>query len=472
MFKKHGILAVTMFLSLILANGVGAGTELEDIVNNKQTATWAYFTDEKDIAKISSSSRWYISPLVSGVPNINDVFSLGPVINGVGGWWTIGKGIGTIDSAMTQITIAPNLDLDPSDTFFDVGRQIDVTDPRIHDDRKRVQGTTPPSANPIVWYFFLVPNRTWYIVNASRTGPSWDVYRLGWAADGGYGWSRIDISGYSVTHAPDPSGRTLAVTFDRRFLSFPLHDLNYADGAYTKNKMTSVLDHSMKKETSGVYAYGATIDEIDGIVRAFTGEKGVAVPMSPKRLQGCYPKDDGGSFSVMELYTGTTEDNCNPAQGLNYDDHPGYDYVAGFGTPVHAAAGGTVVKMPNVNGGFDRCIPKGIPAGCEAWGWIGIEHAGGYVTQYGHLSKVYDKFLIPGATVVEGEPIGLSGDKGVEGSPHLHFEVLKENILDIRTVKAANDAKAYSFVDPYGWKGTGIDPLETTTGIQNVRLWK
>lgn len=206
MFKKHGILAVTMFLSLILANGVGAGTELEDIVNNKQTATWAYYTDEIDITKISSSSRWYISPLVSGVPNINDVFSLG---HGVGGWWTVGKGVGTIDTAMTQITIAPNLDTDPSNTFFDVGRQINVTDPGIHADRQRVQD----KKHPIVWYFFNVPNRTWYIVNASRTGPSWDVYRLGWAADGGYDWSRVDISGYSVAHTPDPSGHTLAITF-------------------------------------------------------------------------------------------------------------------------------------------------------------------------------------------------------------------------------------------------------------------
>jgi hypothetical protein len=28
----------------------------------------------------------------------------------------------------------------------------------------------------------------------------------------------------------------------------------------------------------------------------------------------------------------------------------------------------------------------------------------------------------------------------------------------------------YCIVDPYGWQ-TGIDPLESWTGVKNVRLW-
>lgn len=246
MFKKHGILAVTMFLILIVAQGVGAETELEGIVNHPQTATWAYYTDEIKIENISSTSRWYISPLVSGVPNINDVFSLGPVINGVGGWWTIGKGVGTIDSAMSQIKIAPNLDTDPSNTFFDVGIQAYITNSQIHSDRQRVQEKTLP----IVWYFFMAPNNNaWYIVNASRTGPSWDLYRFGWA-NGGYDWGRIDISGYSVAHTPDPSGHTLAVTFVHPF-SIGKRVMAMAAGANVRN--TQLADPVLFSQDGGVH---------------------------------------------------------------------------------------------------------------------------------------------------------------------------------------------------------------------------
>jgi hypothetical protein len=76
--------------------------------------------------------------------------------------------------------------------------------------------------------------------------------------------------------------------------------------------------------------------------------------------------------------------------------------------------------------------------------------------------------------VYEGQMIGLSGDTGVTGHPHLHFEVLKK--LD--------DNYAHVIVDPYGWSGKTADPLTTTTttgpkadpryannNVTNTRLW-
>ena len=82
----------------------------------------------------------------------------------------------------------------------------------------------------------------------------------------------------------------------------------------------------------------------DGVVTAFTGETGIGAAVN----QGCYPKRDGGSFSVMGLYIGTN-DGCLPHQGLNYDNHPAYDYYAEYGTPVKAAAGGKVVNILNTS---------------------------------------------------------------------------------------------------------------------------
>ncbi len=247
------------------------------------------------------------------------------------------------------------------------------------------------------------------------------------------------------------------------FLSFPLEcggvDKNkncifrYTDGAYTQKSINSVLDHHMD------YPYVA-----DGAVIAFTGEKGKGA----LRKMGCYPKVGGGAFSVDGLYKGTQTDteDCSPSHGLNYDGHPGYDYKAEKGMDVKAAYGGKVVNILNTSTNtYGRCVPRGIDktGGCEAWGYVGIDHGNGYVTQYGHLSKINDEILQQGATVKKGDKIGLSGEKGVDGNPHLHFEVLK--------VKE-RARYGYTFVDPYGWEGLpNEDDLENVTEIKNVRLW-
>lgn len=241
------------------------------------------------------------------------------------------------------------------------------------------------------------------------------------------------------------------------FLSFPLdygdvdHAFKYLKGAYTPSSINSVLDHQM-----------TTVYATDGTVTAYTGETGKGPPKS----LGCYPKVGGGSFSVNGLYNGT-DDGCKPAQGLNYDGHPGYDYVTEIGLPVKAAAAGTVVKLYNAKTDtYDRCIPKGIDAegeGCNAWGFVGIDHGNGYVTQYGHLSQID---VVAGQEVKEGEQIGLSGQTSPSKKvgPHLHFEVLKLN---------QGASYGYSVVDPYGWEGTDPnDPLSQITLIKNVRLWK
>ncbi|QLQ26105.1 MAG: M23 family metallopeptidase [Dechloromonas sp.] len=231
--------------------------------------------------------------------------------------------------------------------------------------------------------------------------------------------------------------------------------------------MTSILDHHMEK------AY----DE-DGIVTAFTGEEGRATAAKPKVNQGCYPQyspNPGKPFVIKGLYIGTN-DGCLADQGLNYDNHPAYDYVAETGTPVYAAASGRVVKIINKATGLPgRCVPKGIETGgCGIWCYVGIDHGNGYVTQYGHLSRID---VQSGDEIKAGALIGLTGQcspptKDKNGNvtklysvpPHFHFEVLKEN---------AGSPYGYAFVDPYGWEGDPRnDPLEKATGIPNVRLWK
>ncbi|MEU6974404.1 MULTISPECIES: M23 family metallopeptidase [unclassified Streptomyces] len=90
--------------------------------------------------------------------------------------------------------------------------------------------------------------------------------------------------------------------------------------------------------------------------------------------------------------------------------HSGQDFAVPVGTPVKAAAAGTVVKA-GPNGGGDG------PAYGNA---IVVKHANGTYSQYAHLSKI--KVNI-GQSVAAGQQIALSGNTGNSSGPHLHFEI-------------------------------------------------
>ncbi len=85
--------------------------------------------------------------------------------------------------------------------------------------------------------------------------------------------------------------------------------------------------------------------------------------------------------------------------------HTGIDIGASYGSPVWAAAAGTVVVAGPVSGYGNAIV---------------IDHAGGLATLYGHLSKLG---VHVGSTVATGQTIGAVGNTGNSTGPHLHFEV-------------------------------------------------
>ena len=85
--------------------------------------------------------------------------------------------------------------------------------------------------------------------------------------------------------------------------------------------------------------------------------------------------------------------------------HPGIDIGVPTGTPIHAAASGTVVIAGWVSGyGNYTCI----------------DHGGGMATCYGHQETIY---VSVGERVTQGQVIGLVDCTGYCFGPHLHFEV-------------------------------------------------
>ena len=90
--------------------------------------------------------------------------------------------------------------------------------------------------------------------------------------------------------------------------------------------------------------------------------------------------------------------------------HKGMDIGAGEGTPIYAAAAGTVVDVV-----FDY--------GTEGLGcYLTIDHGNGYQTTYAQCSALYASV---GQTVEQGEVIGAVGSTGDSTGPHLHFRVIQ-----------------------------------------------
>lgn len=85
--------------------------------------------------------------------------------------------------------------------------------------------------------------------------------------------------------------------------------------------------------------------------------------------------------------------------------HRGVDYGGPIGTPIHVTGSGKII-FQGWGPGFGR--------------YIKVQHAGKYVTVYGHLSK-FGKFK-KGRYVTQGETIGYLGMSGLATGPHVHYE--------------------------------------------------
>ncbi|WP_337844543.1 peptidoglycan DD-metalloendopeptidase family protein [Thermus sp.] len=93
--------------------------------------------------------------------------------------------------------------------------------------------------------------------------------------------------------------------------------------------------------------------------------------------------------------------------GRGMEFHDGLDFAAPYGTPVRATGAGVVARV----------------------GWMGVyglavllDHAEGYQTLYGHLSRVAVR---PGERVERGQLLGYVGSTGRSTGSHLHYSVYR-----------------------------------------------
>jgi murein DD-endopeptidase MepM/ murein hydrolase activator NlpD len=115
--------------------------------------------------------------------------------------------------------------------------------------------------------------------------------------------------------------------------------------------------------------------------------------------------------------------------------HAGVDLSASIGTPVKVTADGVVEIVTSAGGRYGHLVV--------------VDHGGGLLTYYGHLSQF---LVVPGQEVRRGEVVALSGASGRVTGPHLHYEIRLHgtpvnpyNYLGLKTETiAGNGGKAHN----------------------------
>ena len=147
-------------------------------------------------------------------------------------------------------------------------------------------------------------------------------------------------------------------------------------------------------------------------------------PCDPRAEDYCITD---GHFILHRPITPPANDSVDPtyryastANGRR-EPHHGVEFLNKFGTPVHAAANGTVVFAgPDTEAVYGPSI--------NFYGnLVVLKHENGVFTLYAHLSKVD---VQAGDVVHVGEKIGEVGQTGVAIGSHLHFEVRQGNVED------------------------------------------
>lgn len=155
--------------------------------------------------------------------------------------------------------------------------------------------------------------------------------------------------------------------------------------------------------------YEKLLSDIEDEVAQLEAGKGEANLSSLPPLKKGYFTYPVNPIIVSQSY-GKTSFSSHYAGGL----HNGIDFSIKY-DKVYAAKAGTVLATGN-NGRY-------------AYGkWVAVDHGDGLVTLYGHFSQ---QQVSRGATVKEGQTLGISGNTGYSTGPHLHFSVFSKSSFEI-----------------------------------------
>ena len=138
---------------------------------------------------------------------------------------------------------------------------------------------------------------------------------------------------------------------------------------------------------------------VDPSVGPNLGNGAQADPMEPEKFMCPIP-----GASIIQKF-GPSSFVLEPAYGGYLHFHSGIDLLAGYGTPILAAAGGKVTAAGNADYFGTR---------------VEVTDSYGLVEIYAHMEEVT---VAVGQEVQQGQKVGLVGSTGLSIGSHLHFQL-------------------------------------------------
>ncbi len=278
----------------------------------------------------------------------------------------------------------------------------------------------------------------------------------------------------------DEAARRAATQFEALFLS-TLATLSHTegdeeDGDMFRSNATDMFQQMFGEQMGQTMAEGGGIGLADLVVRQIRENRGEK-PVAPKPLDALRVREGSHNFVASpvaavsipdaaqplprrerittpapEIETGASKKQTNddlfqmPIEGRVSSQfgrrrdpftrrrrvHEGVDIAAPKGTPIQAAAEGTVVFAGRQRGYGNTVV---------------IEHDDGRRTRYAHAARLT---VQTGERVEKGEVIGKVGSTGRSTGPHLHFEVVNEDGKKVNPLRAVarDEAIAEANVSP------------------------
>lgn len=200
----------------------------------------------------------------------------------------------------------------------------------------------------------------------------------------------------------------------------------------TFEEAEEVVANLKKKESANIKEIGI-VEKYDTELKEFTSvEKSVsklyekkvvvystqnsnsnyAAPSASNYSSGkSYKKVEIGIALIKPVSGGTITSRFGSNDSVRSHTHTGLDVAAPRGTPIKAAAAGTVTYSGSAGDGFGN--------------YVVISHGNGVQTLYAHCSQLLVK---KGQKVSQGELIAKVGSTGNSTGNHLHLEVRKNGI--------------------------------------------
>lgn len=226
------------------------------------------------------------------------------------------------------------------------------------------------------------------------------------ALNPGYNIDKLQI-GEVLTLAASVPYLTLTVVEQERYVEDVPYDIEYTDSA-------NLYKGDYKVISAGQYGAAdvvANVTYVNGEETERTVLSSVTLrePVTEQQLRGTKERPTWaptGTFRwpTSGRITSYFGGRKSPG-GIGSTNHKGIDIANSYGTPIYAADGGTVIYSGWMSGyGY----------------FVQIDHGNGYVTCYGHNSKL---LVSVGQHVYKGQQIAKMGSTGNSTGNHCHFEV-------------------------------------------------